>query len=172
MNNHYQRAAQQEIGVHFGGVNPSDCTFPSIEKDKLEQTYFRQSLDQVWEETRTFFERRDPEQVVRADRNPRHKMALIFRWYLGRASLWANSGDATRKIDYQIWCGPAMGTFNQWTKGTFMEDRTNRDVVTVAMNIMWGAAVLLRNSRLSTCEDVLSGLEFSPLPLKQIHSYL
>ncbi len=145
---------------------------PPAEKTKLEKTYFRQSLDQVWEETSKFFTLRDPEQVARADREPRHKMALIFRWYLGKASLWANSGDATRKIDYQIWCGPAMGTFNQWTKGSFLEDRTNRDVVTVAMNIMWGAAVLLRNGRISISGQALSGSEFSPLPLKQIHSYL
>ncbi len=71
-------------------------------------------------------------------------MALVFRSYLGRASTWANSGDQSRKIDYQIWCGPSMGAFNQWAKGTFLEKRKNRRIVTVAMNLMFGAAVATR----------------------------
>jgi hypothetical protein len=71
-------------------------------------------------------------------------MALLFRSYLGRSSNWANTGDPTRKIDYQIWCGPAMGAFNHWTKGTFLEKRENRKTVAVAMNLLLGAAVTTR----------------------------
>jgi len=71
-------------------------------------------------------------------------MALVFRSYLGRSSNWANTGDPTRKIDYQIWCGPAMGAFNHWTKGTFLEKSDNRKTVTVAMNLLFGAAVVTR----------------------------
>ena len=51
-------------------------------------------------------------------------MALVFRWYLGLSSRWANAGEPTRKVDYQVWCGPAMGAFNEWTKGSFLEHRT------------------------------------------------
>jgi hypothetical protein len=71
-------------------------------------------------------------------------MALIFRWYLGQSSRWANTGVADRRLDYQIWCGPAMGAFNEWTKGTFLGQPANRDVVTVAYNLLYGAAVMLR----------------------------
>ena len=71
-------------------------------------------------------------------------MALVFRSYLGQSSTWANSGDQSRKIDYQIWCGPSMGVFNQWVKGTFLENRKNRKTTTVAMNLMFGAAVATR----------------------------
>ena len=74
----------------------------------------------------------------------KHKMALVFRWYLGLSSRWANAGEPTRKLDYQVWCGPAMGAFNEWTKGSFLEQPRNRRVVTVALNILYGAAVLLR----------------------------
>jgi PfaD family protein len=38
------------------------------------------------------------------------------RWYLGLSSKWAIHGDPERKLDYQIWCGPAMGAFNAWTR--------------------------------------------------------
>ena len=48
-------------------------------------------------------------------------MALVFRWYLGLSSRWANAGEAGRQLDYQVWCGPAMGAFNEWAKGSFLE---------------------------------------------------
>jgi hypothetical protein len=80
-------------------------------------------------------------------------MALAFRWYLGLSSHWANSGEPTRKADYQVWCGPAMGAFNDWVKGSFLERAENRQVVTVGMNILYGAAVLLRANALR-CQSV------------------
>ncbi len=45
----------------------------------------------------------------------------MFRWYLGLSSRWANAGEAGRQLDYQVWCGPAMGAFNEWAKGSFLE---------------------------------------------------
>ena len=39
----------------------------------------------------------------------------------------------------------AMGAFNDWTRGTFLERPENRGVVTVAMNLLYGAAKLLRS---------------------------
>src|SRR4029077_13940128 len=126
---------------------------PAAERSMLEKTIFRLSLDEVWQETRAFFQERDPSQIARAEKDPRHKLALVFRWYLGQSSRWANAGEPTRKIDYQVWCGPAMGAFNEWTKGSFLERPENRRVVTVAMNILYGAAVLLRAGSLR-CQGV------------------
>jgi hypothetical protein len=37
-----------------------------------------------------------------------------------------------------------MGAFNEWTAGTFLEKPENRDTATVAMNLLYGAAVVLR----------------------------
>lgn len=56
-----------------------------------------------WADTVKFFQERDPEQIARANQNPKRKMALIFRWYLGLSSKWSNSGEAGREMDYQIW---------------------------------------------------------------------
>ena len=91
---------------------------------------------------------RDPAQVPKAERDPKHKMALVFRWYLGQSSRWANAGEPDRKVDYQVWCGPAMGAFNEWAKGSFLEEPENRRVVTVALNLLYGAAVTLRRGQL------------------------
>jgi PfaD family protein len=117
---------------------------PAGERAALEKNVFRAPLEAIWEETRAFFLERDPAQVERAGRDAKHRMALVFRWYLGLSSHWANSGEPSRTVDYQIWCGPAMAAFNEWVRGSFLEHPENRRVVTVALNILYGAAVLCR----------------------------
>nr|WP_303652799.1 PfaD family polyunsaturated fatty acid/polyketide biosynthesis protein [Paludisphaera mucosa] len=129
------------------------ATIPEADRATLEKTIFRTPLSEVWEQTRTFFARRDPGQIARAEADPKVKMALVFRWYLGRSSHWANVGEPTRAVDYQIWCGPAMAAFNDWTRGTFLQEPGNRRAADVALNILYGAAVLLR-ARMATMQGV------------------
>ena len=117
---------------------------PVDERKKLEERVFQKNLDEVWEECKTFFGERDPKQIARAQENPKRKMALIFRWYLGLAAYWSINGVENRKTDYQIWCGPAMGAFNDWVRGTYLETPPNRHVADVARQIMDGAAFLYR----------------------------
>jgi len=114
------------------------------EREMLEKQYFRATLAATWESTKDFFRQADPSQIDRAERDPKHKLALVFRSYLGQSSRWANAGDPTRTMDYQVWCGSAMGAFNEWVKGTFLERPENRRVVAVGLNILYGAAVMLR----------------------------
>ena len=117
---------------------------PTAERERLEQQVFRQPLEAVWEETVRFFNERDPEVIARAQNHPKRKMALIFRWYLGLSSRWSNHGEAGREADYQIWCGPAMGAFNDWVRGSYLEAPENRRVVEVAWHLILGAAFLNR----------------------------
>ena len=44
-------------------------------------------------------------------------MALVFRWYFGYTSRIAFEGDIKNKVNFQVHTGPALGAFNQWTKG-------------------------------------------------------
>lgn len=120
------------------------------EREMLEKQYFRASLDEIWESTKAFFRTADPTQIDRGEKDSKHKMALIFRSYLGQSSGWANTGEPTRVVDYQVWCGPAMGAFNEWVKGSFLEMQENRKVVTVGLNILYGAAVTLRVNNLKS----------------------
>jgi trans-AT polyketide synthase, acyltransferase and oxidoreductase domains len=117
---------------------------PATEREQLEKQIFRRSLESVWEETVTYFSQRDPEQINRAENNPKRKMALIFRWYLGLSSRWSNIGEKAREMDYQIWCGPAMGSFNSWVKDSYLAEPSNRKVVDIAHHLMIGAAYLYR----------------------------
>ena len=117
---------------------------PLAEKEKLEKQIFRKPLDTVWQETVTYFSGRDPEQISKAADDPKRKMALIFRWYLGQSARWAIAGEKGREMDYQIWCGPAMGAFNDWAKGSYLAEPNNRRVVDVAKLMMTSAAFLYR----------------------------
>ena len=120
------------------------AALPPAERERLERQLFRRDLDEVWRETAEYFRARDPAQVERAEGNPKRRMALVFRWYLGLSSRWSNLGQAGREMDYQIWCGPAMGAFNDWVRGSYLEPPAERRVVDVAWNVMQGAAYLWR----------------------------
>ena len=135
---------------------------PTAERQNLEQKVFRKPLEEVWQSCIEFFEERDPAQIERAKNNPHRKMALIFRWYLGLSSNWANAGTPDRALDYQIWCGPSMGAFNDWVKGTYLEHYKNRKVADIAEHIMNGAAYLYRVQSLK-----MQGVEF-PMKLQKV----
>ena len=130
---------------------------PADERDKLESTIFKRTLDSVWEECLRFFSERDPKQIERAQQKPKYKMALIFRWYLGLSSRWSNIGEAGREMDYQIWCGPSMGAFNDWTRGTYLEKAENRSIADASLQILTGAAYLWRVRLLES-----QGVELAP----------
>ncbi len=129
-------------------ANASWEAIPEAERVLVEKTILQRRFDEVWAETREFFTKRDPAQVPKAEANAKHKMALVFRWYLGLSSRWANAGEPTRQLDYQVWCGPAMGAFNEWAKGSHLESPANRTVVNVAHNLLYGACVVIRQTAL------------------------
>jgi trans-AT polyketide synthase/acyltransferase/oxidoreductase domain-containing protein len=138
------------------------------ERARLEKEVLGRSFDDVWQETRGFWEKRDAHEVKRADENPKHKMALCFRWYLGLSSRWAIVGEPTRKLDYQIWCGPAMGAFNDWVRGSFLEPVEARTSVQIALNLLEGAAVITRAQTLRSCGVAVppEAFRFAPRPLE------
>lgn len=119
-------------------------SIPVLEREKLEKQIFHRKLEAVWEDTVAYVSKRNPDKITKAENNPKLKMALLFRWYLGSSSRWSNSGEKGREIDYQIWCGPAMGSFNDWVKDSYLNEPNNRRVVDVANQIMVGAAFLYR----------------------------
>jgi PfaD family protein len=147
--------------------HPSLEAIPDALRARLEKEVLHTTFDAIWDETRTFWEARDPEQNAQAARDPKHRMALVFRWYLGMASRWAITGETSRRADYQIWCGPAMGAFNSWVRGSFLEDPEQRGVVQIALNLLEGAAVVTRAHQLRTYGVAVpaAAFDFRPRPL-------
>ncbi len=123
---------------------PSFDAVPQSDQATVEKQMLRRPFAAVWADCVTYFQNRDPGQIVRAQNDPKHQMALVFRWYLATASRWATQGVADRQADYQIWCGPSMGAFNEWAKGSFLEQPANRNLPAVANSLMRGAAALKR----------------------------
>ena len=153
---------------HLYNMYPSIEAIPDKERQQLESRILGASVDEVWQDTARFWGKRDPEELGKAQRDPRHKMALIFRWYLGKASKWAIDGEAERGLDYQIWCGPAMGAFNTWVRGSFLEAPQNRNVAQIALNLLEGAAVITRAHQLRTMGVPVpaAAFDFRPRPLR------
>jgi trans-AT polyketide synthase/acyltransferase/oxidoreductase domain-containing protein len=120
------------------------------ERETLEREVLHARLDDIWADTQAFWRDRDPQQLEKAAADPKHRMALVFRWYLGNATRWAIDGVTARRTDYQLWCGPAMGAFNRWTRGGFLSDPGERTVVQIALNLLEGAAQITRVQQLRT----------------------
>lgn len=113
-------------------------------RGQLQNRYFQRSFDEVCSEVKTYYEQlRKPEEIDKAEQNPKHKMALIFKWYFGYSMRLAKLGDIAHKVDFQIHCGPAMGAFNQWVSNTDLENWQNRHVDVLGEKIMQETAVFL-----------------------------
>lgn len=147
--------------------HPSLEELPPRVRTRIEQEVLGAPVEEIWARTREFWQDRDPSEVARAQNDPKHRMALVFRWYLGNSSRWAIAGETSRRSDYQIWCGPAMGAFNRWTAGSFLAERANRSVVQIALNLLEGAAVATRAHQLRTYGVPVppSASVFTPRPL-------
>jgi trans-AT polyketide synthase/acyltransferase/oxidoreductase domain-containing protein len=141
---------------------------PADDRTRLEKEMLLCSIADAWASTRAYWQARDPREIEKAEKDPKHKMALVFRSYLGQSSRWAIAGDVPRRVDYQIWCGPAMGAFNDWVKGSFLEKLEERGVVQVALNLLEGAAVVTRAQQLRSYGVPVppEAFDYRPRPLE------
>ncbi len=133
----YAQRAQRlyELYKQYGDLD----AIPEKERARIEKQMFHRPLAEVWDETKAYWAQRDPAQVEKAEKDPRHKLALTFRWYLGFTSRWARMGEEERKRDYQIWCGPSMGGYNSWVESLGIAHR-ERTIASVAALLLEGAA--------------------------------
>ncbi|MNX17537.1 Polyketide biosynthesis protein PksE [compost metagenome] len=111
----------------------------SSTSEQIQNKYFKRSFEQIYEELKV----RYPNEINKAEQNPKHKMAMVFKWYFGYSSRLALSGSAESTVDYQIHCGPALGAFNQWVKGTELENWRNRHVDEIGERLMIATAELI-----------------------------
>lgn len=101
----------------------------------LEEKIFKRSIDAVWEETQAY--------LGPVDVTPKQRMAHVFRWYFMHSNRLALAGRMADKVDFQIHCGPAMGSFNTWVEGTPLESWRTRRVDVIAEHLMRETAALL-----------------------------
>ncbi|MEV7775547.1 PfaD family polyunsaturated fatty acid/polyketide biosynthesis protein [Kitasatospora sp. NPDC086791] len=117
---------------------------PPGTRRQIQDTFFKRSAEDVWRETKEYLERTgQTDEVERAGRSPKRRMALMFRWYYGYSSRLTFQDPDRDPANLQVHTGPALGAFNQWVKGTPLEDWRNRHVDRIADDLMRGAADIL-----------------------------
>ena len=121
-------------------------------------------FDDVWQKTRAFMLQSNPKEAARAEADGNKRLALVARRYLFMGAQWAREGVADKASDYQIWCGPAQGAFNEWVAGTFLEPIENRTVRQIALNLMEGAARLTRAGQMRAAGIAVPPTAFSCTP--------
>ncbi|WP_206670891.1 PfaD family polyunsaturated fatty acid/polyketide biosynthesis protein [Streptomyces sp. CB01881] len=117
---------------------------PEGTRRQIQETYFKRSVEEVWRETREHLERTGRvAEIGRAERSPKRRMALIFRWYYGYTSRLSFTDPERDPANVQVHTGPALGSYNQWVKGTPQENWRNRHVDRIAAGLMREAAGIL-----------------------------
>lgn len=122
---------------------PSVENIDSATRAQLEGRFFFDSLENVWNDIVSYYQRTNPHQLQTALKSPKHRLALVCRSYFARSNKWTLNGDPAQKLNYQIHCGPAMGVFNNWVAGTELEPWQNRHCASIAHYLMDGAAEIL-----------------------------
>ncbi|MFI1227464.1 MULTISPECIES: ACP S-malonyltransferase [unclassified Streptomyces] len=117
---------------------------------QLQTRYFGRTFDEVYQEVRAHH---PAAEIEKADQDPKHKMALVFRWYFGYSTQAALSGSDEGRVDYQVHCGPALGAFNQWVKGTELQDWRRRRVAEINLRLLQEAADLMARRLLAVGTD-------------------
>ena len=110
---------------------------------QIEDRFFGRSFDDVWKETCDYLQRVNPARLTEIERSPKQKMAAIFKWYFVHSARLALAGTVEKRVDFQVHCGPALGAFNRWVKGTPLQNWRSRYVAEIGGRIMAGAAELM-----------------------------
>lgn len=131
------------------------------------ETALGESFHSAWARTAEFMASANPKELERAQADPVKQLALVIRRYLFFGSQWARDGVAERTSDFQIWCGPSMGAFNEWVEGTHLAPIENRTVAEIGWNLMDGAARLIRaqQARAMGLNVPVEAFDIRPVPM-------
>lgn len=142
-------------------------TLPPIDQKWIDDV-LGEPFEAAWQATRAYTQKVNPAEAARADKDGNKRLALVARRYLFMGAQWAREGHPGRVADYQIWCGPAMGAFNEWVAGSFLEPVEARTVRQIALNLMEGAARVTRAGQLRSMGLTVPAelFSFRPVPFE------
>lgn len=125
--------------------------------EAIEKSYFKRSVQEVWSEMKAHLHRTGKQQeIARAEKDGKYKMALVFRWYFFHSAQLAMKGADDERVNYQVHTGPALGAFNQLVKGTTLETWTNRHADEIGVLLMREAAAYIKRRLEAMAEIVRS----------------
>lgn len=126
-----------EIYRQYNSIDELDSKL----KDLIQNRYFKKSFQEVFDEVKR---KSTSAELERLQTDEKYKMAMIFGWYSSYGFQLALEGDQNQSVDYHVNCGPAMGAFNRYVKGTQYEHWRNRSVVEINQRMMRDAMVLVK----------------------------
>jgi trans-AT polyketide synthase, acyltransferase and oxidoreductase domains len=134
-------AARAERLYQLWRTHESFSDLDAATQREIEETYLRRPFEEAWRAQLA-----DDPLVGSANGGPvdgKRRLALAFRSYLDAGFALARAGAAGRQVDYLVYCGPAMGAFNQWVRGTELEPWKARHVDVIAETLLTRTAQLL-----------------------------
>ena len=135
-----------DLYLHYNSLDE----LPENVKKQLEEKFFHKSLEQVYEDSRKYY---SAEEQAKNDSNPKAKMRVTFKAFFPYTTHLAMDGNMSDRLNFQINCGPAMGSFNMFVAGTEMEKWQNRHVTDIARMIMEGAADMMNKVVVGFCDN-------------------
>ncbi|MCH9647435.1 MAG: ACP S-malonyltransferase [Deltaproteobacteria bacterium] len=117
---------------------PSIEAIPASQREKLESSTFRRTLESVWREVQG-----EPRPEA-AETDPKHKMAQVFSWYLRQSQRWALQGNESERLNFQIPCDESVAAFNLSVADTGLSDLSQRTASKMADWLMARGEALLR----------------------------
>lgn len=112
---------------------------------QIQRYYFGRSFNEVYQEIKEHYSRKNIKELYNIESSPKHKMAVIFKEYFRLSTKAALIGDATNKVNFQIMCGPSLGAFNQWAKNTELKDWRNRHIDEIGVRLIQEAEYIIKN---------------------------
>lgn len=114
---------------------------PEKSRKQIETVYFKKTFADVWIEVKNHLQKTNrPYEITKAEMTPKHKMALVFRWYFFYSSKLTFIGAEEDRLNYQVHTGPALGAFNQWVKGSSLEQWSNRHADEIGKKLLMETA--------------------------------
>lgn len=124
---------------------------PTRERSSIER-YMDDSLDNIWQADYQHLKEYRRGELARIEGNEKARMARVFKSYFSRSLEYAQMGDMSQKVNFQIHSGPAMGAFNSLVKDSSLAHWRNRHVDLIADELMCRV-----QSQLSTSLQVSGG---------------
>ena len=113
-------------------------------QQQIEKYFFKRSFESIFQEIKTSI---TTEELKQAEKNSKYKMELVFKWYFENSKQSALLGKISDQKNYQIYCGPAMGAFNQWAANGPYAKWKDRHVDEIALSLLDATKQFLLNNR-------------------------
>lgn len=110
--------------------------------EEIEGRYFRQSLGEIFSGNRGDVKDAN---AIGTKQQGKADLAFLFKSYLKKSLESALTGSPQEKVNFQIFSSPAMGAFNEYVKGSSLENWRNRHVDEITILLMRDSEQLLRD---------------------------